>query len=1117
MCNFNDKQMSNNFITNDKAEDTLQDRLGRLISGSQELKFLVGFFYFSGWSELYKHLKANADVHLKILVGLNVDPYLGSMIETRENDAHKSRDDHFDDTMRSIEVGLNNPEMDNKEFHEQLPFFTQLLKENRIEIKKTLEPNHAKLYLFKLKDHQVTDNILITGSSNLTKAGLIKQNEFNVEIKDYGFDTAEAYFDELWTSAIPISDAKEGIQKITDFLENKSQATLVTPFEAYVLILKTYVDLYEAKQIEPATTRLLKRNGFKNYKYQLDAVQQARHIIDTYNGVIIADVVGLGKSVIASLIAYLLGKRGLIICPPGLIGDRNENTGWHFYKKCFELDNWDIESIGKIDQIEESIKDSRYEVIIVDEAHRFRNQDTAGYVSLMNICRGRQVILLTATPFNNKPSDIFSLLKLFLIPGKSNLTLDSDIEERFYYYDKRFKDLLSIKKDYASPEEKKRTRARNQYRKIFDSTSIDSTCIQDEIKKISNEIKGIIAPVVIRRNRLDLQKDAEYKKEIGALSVVKDPEEQFYKLTEEQSKFYDQIIEEYFVQDGKFKGAIYQPALYQKLNDKENRDSTYQSNLYDLMRRLLVKRFESSFGAFKKSIDRFLETHEMILGFIEKTNKYIVDQKFIRNNHETDENIEQDAYEVIKKSLEDPIEKNQEKDKHIRVYHVNSFERKDGFINDIKNDIDLFKDITAEIDRLDLLEKDPKRAAVVETIKKVLDTSSQPMRKVILFTEYRDTVKHLEDYIKAQVSRTLCYDGKSKVTASLVRRLNKNFNAKIDQCANEFDVLVTTDKLSEGLDLNRAGLIINYDIPWNPTRVIQRVGRINRMSKRVFDELLVYNFFPTRKGASLIKSKEIAGQKMFLIHNALGEDSKILNEEEQPNPSLLFKKIMAHPEQDEQLSMSTVIRNKYNEIKNAHRKIIEKVQDLPHRIKTAKRYTEHNVVVLQKKGLVLFSTFCGFGQREDKPKEITFDELIKYVECRDDEERLDLSSSFWDSYERIKSYKPKYRNQKSEHAAAAKALNSLKSIKKTKDPNLNLDPKIKLFVDVLIKDIKEYKTLPEYTLKELDLGEKKEVVENIKALNEKLGANYLKVISARSEEIKNNIIVAVGNYKSETD
>jgi superfamily II DNA or RNA helicase len=160
--------------------------------------------------------------------------------------------------------------------------------------------------------------------------------------------------------------------------------------------------------------QLLEAKGYRKYKYQIDAVAQALSIIEQNGGVIISDVVGLGKSIIAGMVAKCLNKRGIIICPPALIGgidDKGERTGWEKYRHDFELNFWEIRSLG-LESLRATLnlvqKEKDYEVIIVDEAHRFRNQDTEAYEILSNICRGKIVILLTATPFNNTPADILS-------------------------------------------------------------------------------------------------------------------------------------------------------------------------------------------------------------------------------------------------------------------------------------------------------------------------------------------------------------------------------------------------------------------------------------------------------------------------------------------------------------------------------------------------------------------------------------------------------------------------------------------------------------------------------------------------------------------------------------
>ena len=140
-------------------------------------------------------------------------------------------------------------------------------------------------------------------------------------------------------------------------------------------------------------------------------------MIEKNNGVVIADVVGLGKTVVACSVAHELKKRGIVICPPGLMGNKNKESGWKMYLEQFRLYDWEVRSSGDLEETFKFVNKTKdIEVIIVDEAHRFRNQDTKDYEYLKNICRNKQVILLTATPFNNRPGDILALLKLFITP-----------------------------------------------------------------------------------------------------------------------------------------------------------------------------------------------------------------------------------------------------------------------------------------------------------------------------------------------------------------------------------------------------------------------------------------------------------------------------------------------------------------------------------------------------------------------------------------------------------------------------------------------------------------------------------------------------------------------------
>lgn len=1119
---------ANAFITNAKSH-TLKKRLDELIQHSKELKFLVGYFYFSGWRELYESLRTQNDLTIKLLVGLDVDKSLNRVFEVEKDGKELSNDELADRFFESLNIALNDENLDNQEFYEQVSYFLELLQNGRLQIKKTLEPNHAKLYFFKVKDEVKgllpDDGKFITGSSNLTRAGVQGQNEFNVEIGDYGTKEAEEYFDELWQIAVPITEIPKRKDDLTRFIQNKTQVAQVTPFEAYALVLKSYLDLAEQKTIKPHVKRLLEEQGYKDYQYQTDAVNQALTIIDQYNGVIIADVVGLGKSVIAGMLAHNLGKRGMIVCPPGLMGDRHrKDSGWHKYVEDFKLYGWEVLSSGMLEEAAEYLQEhgDDIEVVIVDEAHRFRNEDTADYEWLSTVCRNRIVILLTATPFNNAPADIFTLLKLFIVPGKSKITLDENLEGRFGRYISEFRKLSYILRYYKDKSDEKRARAEKYYDDIFEAPlPINIKRVKEQAVQLAAEIRAVIEPVLIRRNRLDLKHDPIYSKEVTELSTVKDPEELFFVLSPEQMKFYDEVIEDYFSEDGRFHGAIYQPFIYEKrqareqdekLNEIDNRRLQQQQNLYEFMRRLLVKRFESSFGSFAKSIANFERIHVRVLEFIENSGgRYILDRKLVEQIYNSDPDDIETALEEFERRLSE-LEK---RPKNQHIYIIKDFDFADDFMRDIQSDLELMREIRGKIEKLDLVANDPKAKTLITEIQKILKTApakGEPKRKVIIFSEYTDTVRHLEPILENAFNGKLV-SSNSGLSSSQLKQILNNYDASVKSKNQEddFQILLTSDKLSEGVNLNRAGAIINYDIPWNPTRVIQRVGRINRIGKKVFENLYIYNFFPTEKGADIVKSREIAAQKMFLIHNTLGEDSKIFSVDETPTPSDLFKRVNANPEDEQEQSTLTIVRRLFFEIQSKYPELVERIKALPPRVKTAKAFLQNQLLVFRRKGLGLFIQSVDDTTLE-KPevRSQLFEEALLLIECAIEEPHLSLSPYFWKSYEAIKSHRDVVRTPKSESSVETKAFKNLRNaLDNFKDELEEIIP----FIRTLTEDIRDYKTLPTSTLRRFAniIPGSLEFRKEIREVRMNLGDDYLEIIKKRLGTLKSEVIIAIEN------
>jgi len=1112
-----------NFITN-TGNTSLKHRLSTLIKESLELKFLVGFFYFSGISELIESLKANPELTLKILVGLNVDAQNYGLVEYAEK-AGKNRIERIEDYHESVLKAINNDVFDNEAFYSQASFIIEQIVCGRIIIRKTSKPNHAKLYLFNLKEHQVVrTNLFITGSSNLSKAGLSDREEFNVEISDYGFEEAEKYFDELWDLAIPITESDAHKTRLVDNLREKTLLKSIHPFDAYMFVVKTWLDSFFKHESGRYISLLLEKKGYKPYKYQIDAVTQAMSIIEENGGVILADVVGLGKSIIASLIARKLDKRGLIICPPGLIGDDAANSGWKKYKEDFELYDWEVRSGGDLDGIIDYLdgKES-FEVVIVDEAHRYRNSSTETYEKLKTICRSRTVILLTATPFNNSPADILSLLSLFIVPKKSNITLSSNLVDLFRYFNSRFEDLAYIKKNYQSKDPKKAEMANRKYQALFGEPTVDIIKVIARAASLSKQIREVIEPVTIRRNRLDLMNDPDYKDEVKKLSKIDNPQEWYYALTPEQSAFYDRVLEDYFTDNPdiayRFKGPVYKPYRYEetepgqkKIDLQEQRDRVSQDNLYDILRRQMVKRFESSFGAFRQSIVNMLNSYEKIKEFIAQSNgRYVLNRKLINK-------AEIEDPDQIDELLRQFAEQNSENDsRKYRIYQVNEFALKAEFYADLESDISLFSKMIIEIDALNLVNNDPKRYALLQNVEIALKNPPQkhePAPKLVIFSEYADTVKYLEPALMNQFpDRVLVITG--GITKHRLEEINTNFDAAYPKAKqkDDYDILLATDKLSEGFNLNRAAMVINYDIPWNPVRVIQRVGRINRISKKVFDTLHITNFFPTEQGADIVKSREIASHKMFMIHQTLGEDARIFDAEEEPSPAKLFAKVQTNPYDLEQESLYTRLKKLLRHWEELYPERVKALDEMPIRIKTAKAYNKNQQLMFIRKGK-LFCVCQDFVDENKQLLPLPIEEALQRIECTPDTAQLPLSDTFWPNYALLKEEAEKFSFKQSQQSNSVKAFNYLSFLL---DQDISELVPWHSFLIMLREDIENYGTLPENTLRTIadwDKNKKtdyQEIATELKKLRKTLGKDYLKRVKDSLKAYEQQVIVAIEN------
>lgn len=416
------------FFTNEPG-NTLIDRFNVLLKDTEFFDCLVGYFYVSGFHKLQKSLENTKKV--RILVGMGIDSQTFKLIEDSEITIMSTAE--FKKNFKEDIIS----EMDNSEnsfmVEKGVKQFVEWLKLGKLEIKGYKErKTHSKLYIMSFPENIMDEGRVITGSSNFTQPGLEKNLEFNVELKnqvDYRF--AKDKFEELWEHSEPLTE---------EFINTLSKNTWlredITPYELYLKFL--YEFLYDKiwndqKEMEVEYSP----QNFKYLDYQRDAVLDAKEKIEEYGGVFLADVVGLGKTYMGTLLAQQLKGTTLVIAPPALISEHNPG-GWKRVMRDFEVKSI-VESKGKLNQIVSKYERSAYQNVIIDESHDFRNEETQQYEYLSKICKGKNVILISATPFNNSPTDLLSQIKLFQPAHNSTLPNPKvkDLESYFKRLEKR--------------------------------------------------------------------------------------------------------------------------------------------------------------------------------------------------------------------------------------------------------------------------------------------------------------------------------------------------------------------------------------------------------------------------------------------------------------------------------------------------------------------------------------------------------------------------------------------------------------------------------------------------------------------------------------------------------
>lgn len=927
------------FITNEKGQNLL-NRFTTLIKDTRYFDCLVGYFYTSGFHSLYKSLENTEKI--RILIGISTDRKTFDLIQESKKEiplehfSHKETKEKFSE---AVVTELNNS-ADKHEVEEGIRKFIEWLKNGKLEIRAyPTDTIHAKLYIMSFKEGDRDVGRVITGSSNFTKSGLKENLEFNVELKnrsDYEFSLDK--FNELWDNAVDVSEKYVETIKEKTWLNNE-----ITPYELFLKFLYEY--LKEKIQLDQQELESdYKPENFMELEYQKDAVRDAKMKLEEYGGVFISDVVGLGKTFMTTMLAQQLDGGTLVLAPPVLL-DKNNPGSWRNAFYDFGISRAEFESIGKLDQVLKRGTD-KFKNIIIDEAHRFRTEATQMYEKLYKICRGKRVILVSATPLNNTPLDILSQIKLFQNAHKSTLPNPKvrDLEKYFKKLQNRLKGL-------------DRQRDKEEYMKIVKENAED---IRD----------NVLQYLMVRRTRTII--DKHYKQDLIKQKLkfpkVREPKPVIYNFSEELDSIFNKTLE-LVIQ--RFKYSRYTPLLYLKEELPENQQ-TPQRNMGKWMKILLLKRLESSFFAFKQSIDRFIYSYKRFIEEFDKGYVY-VSEKYTSK-----------VFELLEDEDSDAVEKLIESDK-AKKYEINKFN------SDFKYDLmDDLKILTQIKEMWQDVTTDPKLETFVKLLKK------EPIlqkNKIIVFTESKETGMYLAEKLNELFDKkVIAY---SSLSSEAVReRIIENFDPASKHKKNDIRILVTTEILSEGVNLNRSNVVVNYDIPWNPIRMMQRVGRINRVAKNLpFDEIYTYNFFPAGPINKEISLKEAAEVKIQAFIEMLGNDAKLLTDEDVKSHELFrrlnSKELITGEDEtdDPELEWLLKLRN----IRDNDKALFERIKRLPKKSRTAKKSEQHGVLTFFRKGK-LRKIYFNTG---NKIEEIDFEEAVKILKAGKSEPKKQLKPEFY--------------------------------------------------------------------------------------------------------------------------
>ena len=722
--------------------------------------------------------------------------------------------------------------------------FAAQLKSGKVQVKFFARHRlHAKLYLAHRTD-KMAQVIGFVGSSNLTFAGIRKQGELNVDVVEQ--DAAQKlakWFDDRWGDRFCFDITQE----LIDIIEDSWAIGPITPYEIYI---KTAYELSNEARVGEQNFAM--PDDFNNIllEHQTQAVSIAAERLHTQGGILIGDVVGLGKTLVACAIAKILDDdlkyNTLVICPARLV------DMWKFHLKKYRIIGSAISLDSVDDWKEDKPLDERYQLVIIDESHNLRNREGLRYKKVRAYLQHHEsrTMLLTATPYNKHFDDIASQLNLF-VPSEADLGIRPDAYIKAVGGSDNF---------------------RARYNNI-----LPSSLAAFGKSEMVDDWRELIGMYMIRRTRTHIIENYAKYDQDGKPYLRFANGEKFYfpKRVQKPAIFdwktdkrdqYALLYSEHVVDRinslhlPRYGTVFYLEDKYTHKPFPQGTSPAQQEALANLTRagnRLigfaranLFKRLESCGPAFLKSVRRHIARNAVFLAAIEQNAELPIGDVFQavdneRNEKEQDDLLDGlspqtgtlDEFKKLGEGIYELCKSKSANRKKFKWLPVSFFDSKT-LKTELEEDCEALMQVLQKVPQWNP-HADRKLEALVK-----LCAETHANEKVLIFTQYVDTAYYLYDQFCARgitdVERV--FGGSDNVT-DCVNRFSPGSNYGTREDPNQIRVLITTDTLSEGQNLQDAHVIVNFDLPWTIIRLVQRAGRVDRIGQQA-PEVICYSFLP---------------------------------------------------------------------------------------------------------------------------------------------------------------------------------------------------------------------------------------------------------------------------------